>query len=118
MTIDELNSLNLPFNNPTEETCLYVESALDWLAQNTTLKFDKNNIESVKALPAGAKLFLLKYSDVMTVNTTVTSESIGGMSQSFSTSSKNNLLMDLANDLLSGYLKSSFQFIPAVRKWN
>lgn len=117
MTIDELKSLNLSFNNPTEETCLYVESALDWLAQNTTLEFDKNDIESVKALPAGAKLFLLKFSDIMTVNTAVTSESIGGMSQSFSTSGKSNLLMDLANDLIGGYLKSSFQFIPTVGKW-
>lgn len=118
MTVDELNSLNLPFHNPTNETCLYVESALDWLEQNTTLEFDKTDIQSVKNLPSGAKLFLLKFNDVMTVNTTVTSESLGGMSQSFSTSSKNNLLMDLANDLLGSYLKSSFTFIPAVRKWS
>lgn len=118
MTIEELYSLNLPFANPTDETCLYVESALDWLKQNTNLEFDKKDIETVKALPAGAKLFLYRYGDIMGADTLVQSESIGGMSQSFKTSSRNDLLMDLANDLLSSYLKSSFSFVPAIKKWS
>ena len=117
MTIEELNSLNLPISNPTTETVFYIEAALEWLEKNTTLEFDKTDIETIKALPAGAKLFLYRYSDIMDANTLIQSESIGGMSQSFKTSSRNDLLMDLANDLLSGYLKSSFSFIPAVKKW-
>ena len=118
MTIDELNSLNLPFDNPTNETCLYIEAGLDWLKENTTLEFDSTKIDTIKALPSGAKLFLLKFNDIMTVDTTIASESLGGMSQSFSTSSKTDLLMDLASELLGTYLKSSFTFIPAVRKWS
>ena len=118
MTLEDLNSLNLPLINPNNETCLYVESALDWLERNTTLVFDKTDINSITSLPAGAKLFIVKFIDVMNVNTAVTSESIGGMSQSFSAANKNSLLMDLANDLIGGYVKSSFSFIPATRKWD
>lgn len=115
MTSEAIEALGFDSTNP--ETCLFVEAALDWLCANTTLEFDKSDIESLKALPAGAKLFLRRYGSIMQTDTTVTSESIGGMSQSFSTSSKNNLLMDLANDLLNMYMKSSFSFIPAVEKW-
>lgn len=118
MTIEELYSLNLPFDNPTKETCLYVEAGLDWLKQNTNLNFDKNDVESINALPSGAKLFLFKFPEIMSTDTTIASESIGGMSQSFRETNKNNLLMDLASELLSDYLKSSFNFISAVKRWD
>ena len=117
MTTDEIRSLELPLSNTDIETCLYVEAALDWLKENTTLDFDSANIESIKTLPSGAKLFILKFLDIMNANTTVTSESIGGMSQSFKTSSRNDLLLDLASELLGNYIKSSFNFIPATTKW-
>lgn len=117
MTIDDLHLLNLPFDNPTEETCLYVEAGLDWLAENTTLVFDANDLKTIKALPSGAKLFLLKFTDIMTTNNTVVSESIGGMSQSFRDISRNDLLLELASELLGNHIKSSFNFVPAIQKW-
>ena len=118
MTLEELNQLNLPFDNPTAETCLYVEAALEWLKQNTTLNFDKTNIDTIKELPSGAKLFLLKFTDIMTVNNVIASESIGGMSQSYRESNRNDLLFDLASNLLSDYIKSSFSFVPAKNRWS
>lgn len=117
MTIDELHSIKLPLNNPTEETCLYIEAGLDWLVQNTTLEIDSANMETIKALPSGARLFLVKFVDIMSTNNTIASESIGGMSQSFRETSRNDLLLDLASELLGNYIKSSFSFIPATSKW-
>lgn len=93
---------------------LYAESAIDWIEKNTTLVVDRTNLS---ALPAGAKLFIMRYGDVMRTDTTVTSESLGGMSQSFSTETRNSLLLDLAFDLLSGYMTSQVKFFTAQKRW-
>lgn len=117
MTIDELKSLELPMT-ANGSTLLYVGAALDWLQANTTLEFDKNDTESIKALPDGAKLFICKYYDVMGANTAgVTSESIGGMSQSFSTETKNALLFQYASELIGAYLKGQVSSVPNVSNW-
>lgn len=117
MTIEDIATIGLPIEDPTTETVLYVEAALDWLTANTTLEFDVNNIESLKALPSGAKLFISKFGDVAGRDITVASESLGGMSQSFTSSSQYNNLMSLAQGLISPYLKSAFSFISAKQRW-
>lgn len=99
----------------TATAALYAETALDWLAERTTLTIDKSDLST---LIAGAKLFILKFGEIMSANSTVTSESLGGMSQSFSTEARNNLLYDLALEFLSGYLKSQVKFTPAKDRWN
>ncbi len=116
MTMESLQALSIT-EKPDEMTLLYVESALDWLSDNTTLQFDKNNIESLAALPAGAKLFITKYRQITEADSTVASESISGLSQSFNTSNKNALLYDMAQQLLGKYLKNVFSFVPATNKW-
>ena len=118
MTVEQLQALNLPIES-NEETALYIEAGLDWLAKNTILVIDKDNIESsVAAFPAGAKIFLCKYFEVMTTGGAgIASESIGGMSQSFTTESKTALLWNIASELLSGYLKGQVKSIGNISKW-
>ena len=117
MTVEELKALELPIE-ANINTCLYVEAAIDWLIANSTLQIDKDNLqESIKALPSGAKLFLCHYFETMSISVGVTSESIGGMSQSFSTESKTSLIWQLAKELIGGYLKSQIRSIPNVSKW-
>lgn len=118
MTLEELKALNLPIDG-TQETALYVEAAIDWLLDNTILVIDKADlVASVGNLPAGAKLFICRFYEVMSVGGNgVTSESIGGMSQAFSTESKTSLLWQLAKELIGKYLKGQVHSIPNVSKW-
>lgn len=117
MTLKELEALNLPIE-ASELNRLYVGAAIDWLNKHTTLVVDKNDLQaSVEALPDGAKLFMCRYCDVMTTDGNVTSESIGGMSQTFGTASKAAQLWNLASELLEGYLKSQVSSVPNVSKW-
>lgn len=117
MTVEELTALNLPIK-ATDITCLYVGAAFDWLETNTTLVIDKDNLqESVAALPDGAKLFICRYHEIMSTDGNVTSESIGGMSQSFGGLSKETQLWQLASELIRPYLKGQVRSVPNVSKW-
>lgn len=93
---------------------LYAETALSWIERNTTLVVDRDKLDS---LPAGAKLFIMRYGDIMRTDTTVTSESLGGMSQSFSTEPRSGLLYDLASELLGDYIKPQIEFVAATNRW-
>lgn len=118
MTAENIKEIGIPCDDMSEKTCLMVECAVEWLAAHTTLQIDVNDIETLKKLPACAKLFILKYTEISDRSAGVTSESIGGMSQSFDVSSSNqDLIWDLAEESLSNYLKSRGSFIPAKRKW-
>lgn len=101
----------------TPQNILAMKAALEWMLNNTTLTFDTTNIEEIKALPSGARLFILKFVDIMSMGTGVTSESIAGMSQSFDTSSQKMLIMRYAAELLGGYMKSSLQVNQASNRW-
>lgn len=93
---------------------LYAESALDWMSLHTTIKVDKENLS---VLPAAAKLFVIRYGDFMSTDAVVTSESLGGMSQSFGAEAKYSQLYDLAADILDGYLKPQVEFITAKSRY-
>ena len=117
MTVEELKALNLPIEADAT-TCLYVGAAIDWVNTHTTLVIDKETLpESVAALPDGAKLFLCRYCDIMSADGNVVSESIGGMSQSFGTTSKTGLLYQLASELIGDYLKGQVHSVGNVSKW-
>lgn len=117
MTIEELQVLNLPVEI-TDESCIYVESALEWILQNTTYVFNPANVDDVRALPSSVKLFIKHYTDVMNKSIGVTSESLGGMSQSFDTTAIDELLWQYANALIGNrFLKSRVRIVPAKRKW-
>lgn len=114
MTADIFVNAGIQISDDTT-SLLYAESALDWLIDNTKLQIDKSDITT---LPAGAKLFVTKYGEIMSTNAMVTSESIGGMSQSFDTSARDSKIYDLAYDLLgSKYMKSQVTFTAAQKRW-
>lgn len=114
MTAEEFKSLGLPVE---AEAQLYVESGLEWLRDNTTLNMDLKDLESIKALPSSARLFLVKFCEVCSRDNGVTGESVGPMSQSFTTDSVSKQTMALARQLLKTYLKSNVKFIPCARRW-
>lgn len=115
MTADIFVNAGIPINDDAK-SLLHAESALDWLRDNTTLEISQSDLSN---LPAGAKLFITKYGEIMSTNAMVASESIGGMSQSFNTANKSNLIYDLAYDCSLGkYLKSQVTFTAAQKRWN
>lgn len=116
MNADILKAADIPVSNDAV-ALLQAESAFDWMLANTTLAFNKDDAESIKALPACAKLFVVKYSEAMSLREGVASQSIEGLSQSFKATDKSTALWQLANSLLGDYLKSQVRVIPAKRRW-
>lgn len=97
---------------------LTVEAAFEWVLANTTLEFDIDDVEKLKALPSCVKLFVVKFCDVMSLPVGITSESIEGMSQSFDTGQKHNLIRQYADDLLGDYVKSDVMLFRARNRWS
>lgn len=118
MTIEDIKSCGIPIIDDGEKSLLMVQSGVEWLQQNTILKIDMNNTDTIASLPGGAKLFILKFCDLMNQSDNITSESIGGLSQSFSSENKSVLLMDIAKQLIKPYLKSDFKFVSAGKRWS
>ena len=116
ITAQDLVTIGLPVDNPSPYTVLAVNSGFDWLKENTTLEINTDSVESLSNLPAVAKLFVLKFVDVMNLRTGVTSQSIDTLSRSFE-SNKSALIWQYAYELLGGYLKSQVKVYPAKRKW-
>ena len=115
MTATELKEAGVPIEAEDALTVLKAESVIEYIANNTTL--DVSSEAAIKALPAQAKLFIVKYCALMNAETGVSSESLGGMSQSFDTSNRDGLLLDLASSLLGPYMKSQMHFTQASRRW-
>lgn len=116
MTMDELVRLGLPVQN-SEENLLYINSALNWLSDHTTLEVSESDYETVASLPSGAKLFLVKFCEVSGKDISVASETVGPMAQSFSGMGSDRLVMNLARQLVRTYLKPNVRFIPCKRRW-
>lgn len=108
--------LGLPLDTDDTETKIMVDSALMWVAENTTLEIGTDN-----ELPSNVKLFVIKYCDLMSQTYGVASESLGGMSQSFSTSGGAGFLLaleELASQLFgSAYKGRRNRFVTAQSRW-
>lgn len=117
MTIEQISLLKLGIEPVDDRTALMVESGLEWIKANTTLEFDANNDDDLKALPSAVRLFLVKFYDVNSLSAGIASESIGGLSQSFDSSDKSAMLWQFAEELLHPYLKSRVSFVSAQRRW-
>lgn len=117
MTEEQVRNLKLGMSTINDRTILTVESGLNWVLDNTTLKFDMNNDEDLRALHSNVKLFLIKYYEIMSMRSGISSESISGLSQSFDTTDKTTLLWQYANELLSKWLKSQMTFYQAEQRW-
>lgn len=118
MTEELVKSLKLGISPIDDRTILLVESGFEWINRNTSLTIDYNDSEALSELSANIKLFIVKYFDVMAMATGVTSESIGGLSQSFDTSNKSDLIWQFAEELLGEYVTSQLSFTSAKARWS
>lgn len=117
MTIEQVDSLRLGIAPVDSKTIMIIESGIEWLNRNTTLDIDLNNDKELKALSASVKLFLIKFFDIQMLEIGVTSESIEGLSQSFSQEKKEDMIWDNAYTLLGDIVKSRVRFVTAQKKW-
>ncbi len=117
MTREQVENLKLGIMPIDERTVILIESGLNWVLSNTSLKFDINNDNDLKALHSNVKLFLIHYFDVMSMTAGVSSESISGLSQSFDTTDKSTLLWRYAHELLGEWLNSQMTFYQAKSRW-
>lgn len=117
LTSEQVESLKLGIAPIDDRVCLIVESAFDWIEENTTLEIDLTDKEKLEALPACVRLFIVRFFDVMTMTAGVQSESIEGLSQSFSSADKGVLIWQYAEELLGKWLKSRVRFVAAKNRW-
>ena len=117
ITNEQVESLKLGIAPIDDRVCLIVESAFDWIKENTTLEIDLENEEALKALPACVRLFIMRFFDVMVMTAGVQSESIEGLSQSFSSADKGVLIWQYAEELLGKWLISRVHFVAAQKRW-
>lgn len=117
MNAEELIAAGIPIDEGDAIAALRAEAALDWLAEHTTLEFDKADMESITALPACAKLFVEQYCDIIKRSSGLASQSIEGLSQSFHVVNKDKELYQVATSLLGSYMRSQVRVTPAKRRW-
>lgn len=107
------DAMGLPLDTSDKEVAIMVDAALSWISENTTL-----NIDPSKELPSNVKLFIIKFCDLLTPTVGVASESLGGMSQSFSTSGGTGFLIaDLASQLFGSAYNGRNRFVAAQNRW-
>lgn len=117
MTSAQVESLKLGIAPIDDKTILTVESAFNWIADNTTLEIDLNDAKALEALPANVRLFVLQYFDIMSIQAGVSSQSIEGLSQSFTSETKKALIEQAAEEQLDKWLKSKVRFVTAKKRW-
>ncbi len=113
MTSEDIKNMGLP-----DLDVLTVQAAFEWILANTTLEFDINNPDELKTLPSCVKLFVIKFCNVLDLPVGVSSESIGGMSQSFDNTQRQWLVSQYADELLSEYMKSGVKVFRAQNRWS
>ena len=117
MKAEDFVAAGIPIAANDPLATLEAEAALEWMHENTTLSLDTVDVATISALPACAKLFVMKYVETFNVRVGVSSQSIEGLSMSFTSNDKSTLVWQLANSLLGAYLKSQVRVIPARRRW-
>lgn len=113
ITLEQFKECEIPVSD-----VLTGNAALEYIANNTTLTVDLNDVETVKGLPFSAKLFISKYGEIASASSVVASESIEGLSQSFRAGDKKTMIDDLANTYLGEWLTTGkVRFVAATRRW-
>lgn len=96
-------------------------ATLDWLRDNTDFRLTDGSIVEVAALPPSARLFILKFMEIMSSCGTlsgVSSESIGGMSKSYAVASDmSGALMLLIRQLLRGHYTGGVKISMPRSRW-
>lgn len=124
LTAETIENMGFSAGSIRTEDSLEFTAALEWLNNNTDFEIDTDNPEEdVQALPAGAKLFIVRYISMVNggalSGSAVSSESIGGMSKSYgSIGDRSRLLQLLAKELLgSHYLMGKVSVIQDYSRW-
>lgn len=117
MEKNQVEKLNLGIEPIDAQTLILVESALQWINANTNLAIDYKKSEALDSVKANVKLFIIKYFELMNMNAGISSESLGGMSQSFNTNNKTDLLWQYAYELFGDSMISQMSFVPAKSRW-
>ncbi len=115
LTKEKAQSLKLTASLPNDETLLLIENALEWIGANTTVKVDITS----HSVPSNVRLFVSKYLEVMNLPIGITSESAGGLSQSFDTTDRNDLLISVANSIFGeeNVTAGKVTFVSAKSRW-
>ena len=111
MTKEQAENLNLGIKI-SDKSLIMIETAIELIGSKTSIPID-----DLESLPARARLFIVKYTELMSSIEGVSSESISNLSQSFN-QDKTALLNNLLEDILGDDLVSEVQFVAAVRKWD
>lgn len=114
MTTEQLTNYKIPIK-VNEESCLLVESAIEWINSNTSLHYDLDNLP--ESLPSNVKLFISKYCELIGLRPGISSESISGLSQSFDSTDKGLLLRQYAKAILGDSVMSDVTFFSAKKRW-
>lgn len=101
---------SVPFGSPSSVLDFKIRMAIDWLKNNTTIDCAVGS-----ELAPSVQLFICKYIEIIDLPTGVTSESVDGLSQSFT--DNQNLIDNLAKQHLNGFLKSKVKVIVATKRW-
>ena len=117
ITEKELTSAGIPVSEGDQMGAVRAIAAIEWMQQNTTLEIDLEDTTTIEALPATAKLFAGKFSELLSKQQGVASQSIGGLSLSYDGNDMTAAIWQLAYALLPGYLRSQVQVTPARRRF-
>lgn len=109
LTQEQIAGLNLGVDTDAK-TVITINAALEWIKDHTTI--DTTDIDN---LPACAKLFMIKYTEIGSMQSGVESESIEGLSLSYG--NKSGMIWDAAYELLGAYVKSPVRFVAAQDRW-
>lgn len=110
LTAEQIAALNLGVDTDAK-TVITINAALEWIQDHTTI--DTSDIDK---LPACAKLFMIKFAEIGNMQSGVSSESIEGLSHSYS-DNKSGLIWDAAYEFLGAYVKSPVRFVAAENRW-
>lgn len=113
VTREQAQSLKLKSD---DESLLLIENALEWLDTNTSISVNRNNLENAQA---NVRLFISKYQEIMSLPFGVSSESAGGLSQSFNSADKNDMLLELATTVFGdeNVTTGKVRFVSAKSRW-
>lgn len=92
----------------TDEDAVWVGAGLNWMEAHTTFRMDGRTLDRI---PPGAKIFLRKYRELIE-QFGISSESIEGLSQSFTSDALDDALKTLADTLLPEYAPPAVTFYP------
>lgn len=118
LTREKAEKLSLPINAKSSVDILLIENALAWIADNTTVKVDMDDLENVQ--PA-VRLFIIRYIEIMQLPMGISSESASGLSQSFDTNKDPAELLISAAEAIFGadnVTAGAVHFVTATRGWD